>query len=92
MRRFVIVLLVVSLVIAGAVSYFASNSPDGLEKVAEDSGFSEKAEEPAVSVLPDYTVPGMKGFWSNGLAGIIGVGAVFGIVMLAGKIIARKKR
>ncbi len=31
--------LAVSLLLAGVVSYYASSSPDGLEKVAEDIGF-----------------------------------------------------
>ena len=87
MKRLVIVILAVSLVIAGFVSYFASSEPDGLEKVAEDMGFSEKAKDPSLSVFPDYTVPGTEGFFSNCLAGIIGVCATFGIVMLLSKII-----
>ncbi len=45
------------------VSPFASTHPDGLERVAEDQGFIEKAEEtePAWknAPLPDYTVPGL---------------------------------
>lgn len=45
------------------VSPFASSHPDGLERVAEDKGFIEKAEETEPvwksAPLPDYSVPGL---------------------------------
>ncbi|MDO0914238.1 energy-coupling factor ABC transporter permease [Streptomyces sp. DT2A-34] len=70
--------LVTSLVLAGFVSFYASASPDGLEKVAEDKGFAESAEEHAGadSLLADYGVKGIDNIrLSGGLAGTIGVGA-----------------
>ena len=86
-------MLIVSIVIAGGVSWFASQHPDGLERVAENHGFDDRARGPLFSLLPDYTIPGVGGFLSNGLAGIIGVMATFGVVMLIGKITAlRRKR
>lgn len=50
--------LVTSLVLAGFVSYYASSSPDGLEKVAADHGIDRKAEQHtnADSPLADYGV------------------------------------
>lgn len=81
-----------SLFIAGFISWFASSHPDGLERVAENLGFMNKAVEPVVNVLPDYSVPGLKGFISTGLAGIIGVCATFGFVMLLGKVIFHLKK
>ena len=68
--------LAVSLLLAGVVSYYASSSPDGLEKVAGDIGFIEDAEDSAVagSPLSDYGVTGVSDERvSVGLAGIIGV-------------------
>jgi len=91
MRKFVIVLLFLSLVVAGVLSFFASDKPDGLEKVAEDGGFAARAGNPRVTVFPDYTVPGLEGFLSNGLAGVTGVAVVFGFVYLLGKAMARKR-
>jgi cobalt/nickel transport protein len=46
----------VSLFLAGVVSFYASSDPDGLEKVAEDIGFIETAEEHtyADGALADY--------------------------------------
>ena len=68
--------LAVSLLLAGVVTYYASSSPDGLEKVAEDVGFLEDAEESAVggSPLADYAVEGVGDERvSVGLAGVLGV-------------------
>ena len=91
MRRFVLVMLALSLVIAGGLSYFASSHPDGLERVAEDHGFMNRAQKPSHTVMPDYTIPGLSGFFSNGLAGIIGVAATFAVVAVIGRL-ARRKR
>lgn len=62
-----------TLVLAGAVSFFASSNPDGLEYVAEDQGFIESAEDSAVGgwSLADY---GDVGNIPVGVAGLIGVG------------------
>ncbi len=55
--------LAVAVALALIVSPWASSSPDGLEKVAEDKGFLEAAEEtePAweSAPIPDYAVPGL---------------------------------
>lgn len=50
--------LVASLVLAGFVSFYASASPDGLEKVAADKGIDAKTEKHATSDSPlaDYGV------------------------------------
>ncbi|MEU0027960.1 energy-coupling factor ABC transporter permease [Streptomyces sp. NPDC006335] len=69
--------LVTSLVLAGFVSFYASASPDGLEKVAADKGIDAKTEEHATadSPLADYGVKDVKDArLSGGLAGVIGVG------------------
>ena len=75
-NKFIIAGFVLSLLLAGVVSNFASSSPDGLEKVAEDIGFIETAKENTNSdvILSDY---GFKGIdnprLSTGAAGVIGV-------------------
>ncbi|MEU9577261.1 energy-coupling factor ABC transporter permease [Streptomyces chilikensis] len=69
--------LAASLVLAGFVSFYASASPDGLEKVAADHGIDKAAEEHAVAdgPLADYGVGGVDDErLSAGLAGVIGVG------------------
>ena len=68
--------LVLSLVLAGGVSYYASSQPDGLEKVAGDIGFLDSAKESAVEdgPLAGYGVTGVDNERiSGGLAGVIGV-------------------
>jgi hypothetical protein len=81
-KKFYIGGLLVSLVLAGFVSFYASSHPDGLEKVAEEIGFIETAENPATagSALADYGVAGVENERASvGVAGVIGVAAT-GIV------------
>ncbi len=92
MKRPLTILLAAALVMAGIVSWFASSHPDGLESVADNLGFIDSAEDSPFEVMPDYTIPGIGGFLSNGLAGIIGAFAVFGLVILVGKTMCRRKR
>ncbi|MFD3424336.1 energy-coupling factor ABC transporter permease [Streptomyces decoyicus] len=71
-----------ALVCAGGVSYYASASPDGLEKVAHDHGIDAKAEDHAAkdSPLADYSVKDITDpRLSGGLAGVIGVGATLAV-------------
>ncbi len=75
-RRFFAVALVVSLLVAGVASYYASSHPDGLEYVAEQTGFIDSAEDSptADSPLADYQTSGVDDARiSGGLAGVIGV-------------------
>ncbi|HEY5848029.1 MAG TPA: PDGLE domain-containing protein [Microlunatus sp.] len=75
-RRFLIVFAAVALVIAGGLSFYASGHPDGLEFVAETTGFLDTAEDSAAagSPLADYAVSGVENArLSGGLARIIGV-------------------
>ncbi|MEU0049306.1 energy-coupling factor ABC transporter permease [Streptomyces sp. NPDC006184] len=69
--------LVTSLVLAGFVSFYASASPDGLEKVAHDKGIDRKARKHTASGSPlaGYGVRDVNDSrLSGGLAGVIGVG------------------
>jgi hypothetical protein len=81
-NRLVAVGLVLSLVLAGGASYYASSQPDGLEKVAGDVGFLDSAQESVVedSPLSGYEVAGVDNERiSGGLAGIIGVASTAAI-------------
>ncbi|MFD0375147.1 energy-coupling factor ABC transporter permease [Streptomyces sp. NPDC127112] len=74
--------LVTALVLAGFVSFYASSSPDGLEKVAADKGIDAKTKEHAAadSPLADYSVKDVDDArLSGGLAGVIGVGATVAV-------------
>jgi hypothetical protein len=84
--------LIVALGLAAFASPFASSKPDGLERVAEDKGFLDTAEDSAVaeSPLADYAVRNVDDARvGTGLSGVIGVlvtalvaAAVFGGVWL----------
>lgn len=77
-KKFYIGGLLVSLLLAGVVSFYASSNPDGLEKVAEEIGFIETAKDPATagSALADYGVAGVENERASvGIAGVIGVAA-----------------
>jgi len=60
-RTFAIAALMVSLVFAAIVSQFAIDDPDGLERVAEDTGFAESGSEHALadSIFADYATSGV---------------------------------
>lgn len=93
-RKFLIVALSVSLFLAGVVSYFASSSPDGLEKVATDIGFIDTATDHAVSggPLAGYSFAGIENAaLAGGIAGVLGVLATGAVGFLAFKLIAGKK-
>jgi hypothetical protein len=81
--------LLIAGVIAVLASFFASGDPDGLERVAEDQGFLERAADAFYQILPDYTVPGVDGPVGTAIAGIIGIAVVFGVVWLLGRVVAR---
>ena len=78
-KRLLAIGLLVAVVLAGIVSYYASSSPDGLEKVAGDKGFNANEKEHPLggSPLSDYGVKGVEHERASvGLAGVIGVGVV----------------
>ena len=94
MKKFMLLGLAISLILACAVSYFASSSPDGLERVAEDQGFLSAGEGKEIfkAPLPDYSAGFIKNrFISNGVSGFIGTLIVFGIAMGAGLLLRRKR-
>jgi cobalt/nickel transport system permease protein len=65
---------------AALVSPLASGDPDGLERVAEDQGFLDRALDAPYAILPDYTIPGIDGSISTILSGVIGVVLVFALI------------
>lgn len=71
-------------------SPFASSHPDGLERVAEDKGFSGLADSPPYELINDYVFP-----WVGNedlatiLSGIVGVLIVAVVVSGVGFLLAR---
>jgi cobalt/nickel transport protein len=83
-RRFLATFLLVSLLVAGVASYYASSHPDGLEYVADKVGFIDRADDSpaAKSPLADYSTKGVDNDRiSGGIAGVAGSALV---LVLAG--------
>jgi len=81
-RRFYAAFLVAALLVAGGASYYASSHPDGLEFVAGETGFLDRADDSptANSPLADYSTKGIDDARvSGGVAGVAGCLLVLGI-------------
>ena len=92
-RTLLVAGVALSLLLAGVLSWYASSSPDGLERVAEDQGFSQTGGDHAAadSPLAGYGTEGVEDERLSGaLAGVMGV-AVTGVVM-GGLILALRRR
>lgn len=83
--------LVAALVIV--LAPLASSDPDGLERVAIDSGFIEQGEEAAFELLPDYSLPFLgDGPASLVVAGLVGALLIFGLMWLLGRLLSHRAR
>ena len=90
-RVFVFAAVSVALVIAAVVSQFAVDSPDGLERVAEDTGISGQASPLEASIFSDYAVEGLENpTLSLAIAGI--VGSLVTLAVGGGLIVALRRR
>jgi hypothetical protein len=77
MKWFTILALAIAIGLATAASPFASSSPDGLERVAGDTGFAPRAQTHDGPV-DDYALPGIgNARLATGLAGFVGTIGVF---------------
>jgi cobalt/nickel transport system permease protein/cobalt/nickel transport protein len=75
-RLFLATGLLVALLVAGLGSYYASGQPDGLNKVAEQTGFDHTEKDSATADGPfaGYRTSGVgDDRLSGGLAGVAGV-------------------
>jgi hypothetical protein len=85
--------LLLALVLAGGVSYYASSSPDGLDRVSQDKGFADRASghDLADSPVADYSTRGVDDArLSGGIAGVAGVLATFAIGGLVFALVRRR--
>lgn len=81
MKLFVVVALALAIGLATAVAPFASGSPDGLNKVAADKGFTNDGRRHTIqdnSPVPGYAFPGIRDQkLATGAAGFVGTLGVF---------------
>ena len=68
--------LVVALLLAGVLSIYASSRPDGLERVAQDQGFAQQAEDSATADGP------MAGYELGERGGVGGAGVIGVLVVM----------
>jgi hypothetical protein len=62
------------------LSPLASPHPDGLERVAEDKGFLDQAQDAPYQVIPDYSFPGIENeVGATIVAGLVGTALLFGL-------------
>lgn len=66
-------ILLVALLLAGVVSRFADHDPDGLNRVAQDHGFADTAEDHPADGSP------FAGYAHTPVAGVLGVLVVLGL-------------
>lgn len=93
---FTIAGLGVALLIAVFLSPLASQNPDGLDRVAQDLKFEDKAAEdaparklPFAAVFDEYALKGVPENVATPMAGLVGTLAVFGLAWGIGKIATR---
>ena len=102
-KTLLILLFAAAMIVAGVVSYWASEHPDGLDRsieehlAAEEEAGGEEAgeveESAAGSPLADYKTAGVSNeFLSNALAGIIGSLLVLGVMIVIGRVLSGKRR
>ena len=86
--------LLVALLLAGVVSFYASGSPDGLNRVAEDKGFAqtEETHPNADGPLAGYETSEVDDDRLSG--GLAGVAGVLVVLVLAGglTLVLRRRR
>ena len=90
-RRWWLAGLGIAALVVIVLAPLASPDPDGLDRVAEDQGFVERARDAIYNAIPDYRLPGIDDpVLSTIAAGLVGIGLVFGAMWLLGRMLARR--
>jgi cobalt/nickel transport protein len=92
-KALVVTGVLVALLLAGVVSFYASSSPDGLNRVAQDQGFArtETEHETADSPFAGYGTRGVDNDrLSTGTAGIVGALVVLSLTGGLAYVVRRK--
>lgn len=95
-RAFAIAGLGIALIVAVFLSPFASQDPDGLDRVSQDLKFEDKAAEdapasklPFYSIFDEYALRGVPEGIATPIAGLVGTLATFGLAWGIGKLVVR---
>ena len=91
-RRWWIAGLALAALVVIVLAPLASGDPDGLERVAEDQGFIAQAQNVAGGILGDYAIPGVSDpAVSTILSGLLGLAILVAVVVLLGRVLARRR-
>ena len=82
-------MLAIAVLVAILLAPLASSWPDGLERVAEDHGFLDKAVSLFTAPVPDYVLPGMAEKAGTAAAGTLGVVVTFAAIWALSRLLAR---
>ena len=95
-RAFVLIGLGTALLIAVFLSPFASQEPDGLDRVAQDQEFEHRATEdapagklPFANIFDEYAVKGVPETIETPIAGLSGTLVTFGLAWGVGKLVVK---
>ncbi len=84
-------LAIVALIVV-VLAPLASPDPDGLDRVARDTGFINRAVNFWSGLLSGYEIPGISDpRLSTILSGLLGVAIVVGVMVLLGRVLARRR-
>ncbi|MFB2934266.1 PDGLE domain-containing protein [Aerosakkonemataceae cyanobacterium BLCC-F154] len=96
-RALIIAGLGIALLVGVFLSPFASSDPDGLDRVAQDLKFEDRAIEdaparrlPFYGIFDEYALRGVPEGIATPLAGLIGTLATFGLAWGIGKLVIRR--
>lgn len=96
LAAFIGVGLIVALAVAGIVSFYASEHPDGLEYVAEEYGITDTEQDHPLgeSIFADYGTAGVENERASvAVAGIVGTIVTFVVIAgVASLIVASRRR
>lgn len=87
-------MFLVALVLAGVVSFYAASTPDGLNRVAQDQGFSstETAHGSADGPFAGYSTADVgNARLSGGVAGVVGVVVVLALTSGVTVVLRRRR-
>jgi hypothetical protein len=84
--------IVIAALVVIVLAPLASPDPDGLERVATDTGFIGQARNFISGLLSGYEIPGISDpRLSTILSGLLGVAIVLGVMFVVGRVLARRR-
>jgi hypothetical protein len=91
-RRWWVVGLAIAALVVVILAPLASSDPDGLERIAEDQGFLDRAQNVVGGLFSDYAIPGIDDpAVSTIVSGLVGLAIVVVAIVVLGRLLARRR-